>query len=128
MTENHDDIRKSMSMDTSCCRRTPPARNREYELLLKDYLRLYDELEDTRNAIALLISDITMTVEYIRDSFEDIDQSMEACTRRLRSLKRDEAYRKSVFQGSIDIPGTKAVREETRAGLSADDISSAQTL
>ena len=116
MTVNRDNLSELSSMDTGSCRRNRSVRSQDYELLLEDCINLYEELESAMDSIELLISEMTMAAEDIRDSFEDIEQSMAACTRRLRSLNsRNDAYRRSFFQGSSDIPVPEAGREETTA-------------
>lgn len=100
MTVNRDNLRELSSMDTGSCRRNRSVQSRDYELLLEDCINLYEELESAMDSIELLISEMTMAAEDIRDSFEDIEQGMAACTGRLRSLNsRNDAYRRSFFQG-----------------------------
>ena len=76
-------------------------RNTDYTRLLADCRRLHDELEDTMDAIQLLVTDIELAVEGIHISFEVIDSRMNRCTEELRCLAETERMRSQSFQGSI---------------------------
>ena len=110
---NHDLSRKPLTMDNDSNIRTSSVRSREYELLLEDCIDLYEELENAMDSIDLLISEMTLAAEDIRDAFENIDQNIAACTRRLRRLNMSESRRNMAFQGSFEIPMPEAGREET---------------
>ena len=110
---NRDISSNPLTMDTDSSIRTRSVRSQEYELLLEDCIDLYEELEDAMESIDLLISEITLAAEDIRDTFENIDQNLAACTRRLRRLNMSEYRRNMAFQGSFEIPTPEAGREET---------------
>ena len=128
MTVNRNNLRELSSMDTGSCRRNRSVQSQDYELLLEDCINLYEELESAMDSIELLISEMTLAAEDIRDSFEDIEQSMAACTRRLRGLNREEAHRKASFQGSFDIPVPEADREETIVETPKEGVFPLETL
>lgn len=84
------------------------SKEREYELLLQNCISLYDELESAMNDIDLLVHDIHMASEDIRESFDIIDRRMERCTDVLRDLSYRPLSTFINFQGSVVAPESGA--------------------
>lgn len=84
------------------------SKDRDYERLLESCIKLYDELESARNYINLLVTDIHIATEEIRDSFDIIDQRMNRCTELLRHLSYRPLSSFINFQGSVVAPESDA--------------------
>ena len=82
-----------------------PINDDDYESLLEEYARIYEDLEITMGVIDLMLRDLKAASEEIKDDLLVIDRRLNRCKTGLHHAYKPKHPKNMSFQGSYHAPG-----------------------